>query len=73
MLDKGIVDTSDVVRDMMLNAGMALIEAYGGAHPESLLPIFQKVIEQAPKAGEDVQAFDWRREGAVVFLGMAAR
>ena len=73
LLTSGVVDPSDAVRQQMVSAGMALIDAYGASQAGALLPIFEGVLETAAAPGEDLRAFDWRREGTVVLMGSTAR
>jgi hypothetical protein len=51
-------------------AGTALINGYG--QDGSFLAPCEAAVAAAPVAGEDVRRADWRRQGAVVFLGAAA-
>jgi hypothetical protein len=73
LLNHGVVDPDEAVRQRMVSAGMALIDAYGSGHAAALLPIFEGVLAAPAGAGEDVRAFDWRREGTVVLMGSTAR
>jgi len=73
LLRFGVVDPCDAVRQQMVSAGMALIDAYGASQATALLPIFEGVLETPAERGEDVRAFDWRREGTVVLMGSTAR
>lgn len=73
LLKQGVVDPDEAVRQQMVSAGMALIDAYGQGHAAALLPIFEGVLAAPAAAGEDVRAFDWRREGTVVLMGSTAR
>lgn len=73
LLRFGVVDPCDAVRQHMVSAGMALIDAYGASQAASLLPIFEGVLETPAERGEDLRAFDWRREGTVVLMGSTAR
>ena len=73
LLDRGVVDPDEAVRQQMVSAGMALIDAYGSGHAASLLPIFEGVLGAPAAAGEELSAFDWRREGTVVLMGSTAR
>lgn len=74
LLEQGVVDIDEGVRQAMVNAGMALISTYGSTDTASLLSIFDGVLEAPPPPkGQDVRPFDWRREGAVVFMGSTAK
>jgi hypothetical protein len=74
LLEQGVVDMDDGVRQCMVSAGMSLISSYGAVNTASLLQIFDTVLEAPPPPkGQDVRAFDWRREGAVVFMGSTAK
>lgn len=73
LLRFGVVDPCDAVRQQMVSAGMALIDTYGASQAESLLPIFEGVLETPAERGEDLRAFDWRQEGTVVLMGSTAR
>jgi hypothetical protein len=65
LLSKGLVDADERVRPQMVSAGMAIIDKYGATHAAAMLPILEAVLDTAPAKGEDLRAFDWRREGAV--------
>lgn len=73
LLRIGAVDPHDTVRQYMVSAGMALIDAYGATQAIALLPIFEGVLEAPAAPGENLSSFDWRREGTVVLMGSTAR
>ncbi|KAK9804294.1 hypothetical protein WJX72_005256 [[Myrmecia] bisecta] len=73
LLGQGLADPDDGVREAMVQAGVALVDAHGKQHAQMMLPLFESYLEGAKKGGRDEARYDRVREGAVVFLGTLAR
>lgn len=73
LVEHGLADRSTSVREQMLAAGIAIINAYGEDEVVRFLRPCEAVMAEKARRGEDAQCFDWRREGAVVFMGSAAK
>lgn len=73
LVEHGLADYDSRVRGHALAAGVALITAYGEDGVVVFLEICEAVMAERPRKSEDAQCFDWRREGAVVFMGCAAK
>ncbi|CAM9143400.1 unnamed protein product, partial [Chrysoparadoxa australica] len=74
IVKEGLADKDDLVRGQMLQAGTAMISAYGDAHVGPFLTVCESVMEgKKLVAQEDEQRKDWRREGVVVLTGTAAK
>ncbi len=76
ILEKGLTDKDDTVRPQMRAAGIGLIEGFAAEHLDTLLPILENEMERKPTKGmseSELERFDWRQQGAVVFLGTTAK
>ncbi|PRW50843.1 Translational activator GCN1 isoform A [Chlorella sorokiniana] len=74
LLSRGLADSNSVIREGMVAAGIAIVDAHGGANPEAMLPLFESYLDkQAGLAGLSESQYDAVRGGAVVFLGTLAR
>eukprot|EP00605_Chrysophyceae_sp_TOSAG23-4_P001672 GSChrysophyteH1.ASY1.ANO1.1838.1 assembled CDS len=67
----GAVDRDGEVRDLMIKAGIAILDSYATDIPQ-LLTFLQSEMSPA-KAGEDLQSYDYRHEAVVVLLGAAGK
>ncbi len=54
-----------------MSAGMALVDAHGGAEAQRMLPLFEGYLEKRVVDNEEL--YDRVRQAAVVFLGTLAR
>lgn len=73
LVEHGLADYDSRVRGHALAAGVAVITAYGEDGVVRFLETCEVVMAERPRKSEDAQCFDWRREGAVVFMGCAAK
>ncbi len=64
------------VREGMVAAGTAVVDAHGAAHAPRLLPLFESYLGDSKRggaAGGGEAAYDLVREGVVVLMGTLAR
>ncbi|KAI3427088.1 hypothetical protein D9Q98_007027 [Chlorella vulgaris] len=74
LLSRGLADGSAAIRDGMIAAGVAVVNAHGQENPEAMLPLFDAYLDKkAELAGLSESQYDNVRGGAVVFLGTLAR
>lgn len=73
LLTKGLVDSDSAVRAEMLNAGVAVVDAAGNTHVNTLLPLLEGCLEKKAAPGIAEAQYDYVRQGAVVYLGTLAR
>jgi hypothetical protein len=67
----GAIDKDASVRELFVSAGVAILDSYAQDTPQ-LLQFLQTEMRPA-KPGEDLDAFDNRREAVVVLLGAAGK
>ncbi|KAG2444413.1 hypothetical protein HXX76_001166 [Chlamydomonas incerta] len=75
LVGSGLADGEEAVREHMVAAGMAVLDAHGAAHAPRLLPLFEGHLDRKGKCAtpEEEERFDLVREGVVVLLGTIAR
>ncbi|EFN56582.1 hypothetical protein CHLNCDRAFT_144295 [Chlorella variabilis] len=74
LLSKGLADGHAAIREAMIAAGVAVVNAHGGQNAEALLPLFESYLDKkAALSGLSESQYDNVRGGAVVFLGTLAR
>ena len=70
----GVIDQAAEVRKAMIDAGRNIIDQYCKPSTTStLLSILHDILEAKPKPGDDLVAFDYRYEAAVIFMGTAGK
>jgi len=69
----GAGDRHADVRDAMLHAGRAIVEAYGEVNVQPMLAFFGAELRRPAAKDEDMGAYDARHETCVVLLGSAAK
>ncbi|KAL4419436.1 hypothetical protein ABPG77_006363, partial [Micractinium sp. CCAP 211/92] len=74
LLSRGLADAHLTIREGMIAAGVAVVDAHGQENPEAMLPLFESYLDKkAAVAGLSESQYDNVRGGAVVFLGTLAR
>lgn len=76
LVGAGLADVDDKVREQMVAAGVAVVDAAGAALGHNMLPLFESHLDKrkaGPGAGGDEERADLVREGVVVLLGTLAR
>ena len=75
LLRSGLVDSTVEVRQAMVKAGVAIVDAAGPTPAAApMLPLFDSYLERkAAGGGLSEEQYDYVRQGAVVFLGTLAR
>uniref|UniRef100_A0A069DYI0 Putative translational activator gcn1 n=1 Tax=Panstrongylus megistus TaxID=65343 RepID=A0A069DYI0_9HEMI len=68
-VDKGLGDRSDTVRNNMLAAALAAVDLHGKECVNSLLSIFEPVLDKGP----DCSSYDAVRQSVVILMGSLAR
>lgn len=71
-----VADEQAVVREAALNAGRAVVDAYGASHVRLLLPVLEAFLassDKSPLAAPTEAARDAQRKGCVVLLGACAK
>lgn len=53
----------------MLNAALAAVEHHGKQAVSTLLPVFEKFLDSAPRSG----SYDAKRQAVVILMGSLAR
>lgn len=51
LLSRGLADSNSVIREGMVAAGVAIVDAHGGANPEAMLPLFESYLDKKVRAG----------------------
>lgn len=66
LIGTGLADGDEAVREHMVAAGMAVLDAHGAAHAPRLLPLFEGHLDRKGKCAtpEEEERFDLVREGA---------
>ncbi|XP_063238170.1 stalled ribosome sensor GCN1 isoform X2 [Bacillus rossius redtenbacheri] len=65
----GLGDRNEEVRKNMLAAALAAVDSHGKETVNSLLPVFEDFLDQAPDSG----SFDAVRQSVVILMGSLAR
>ncbi|MEW5303880.1 MAG: hypothetical protein WDW36_006533 [Sanguina aurantia] len=74
LVQGGLADPDDRVREDMVAGGVAVVDAHGGHHAQTLLPLFERYLEKVKGlSSEEEIRYDLVREGVVVFLGTLAK
>lgn len=73
LLTAGVVDLNAEVRNAMVTAGRSFIDGYADKLCSQMLATLDAVLKRQPAKGEDLTAYDYRHEAAVVFLGVAGK
>lgn len=75
IVETGLCDLHEKVRTTMMEAGVQLVESYGATMKAYLLSVFETALNQVPDAQDKaaMKAFDYQREGTVVFMGCLAK
>ncbi|KAL1923463.1 uncharacterized protein VTP21DRAFT_8443 [Calcarisporiella thermophila] len=68
--DKALGDRSETVRNKMLDAGLAVVDAQGSEHVQQIMPTFEKYLDM-PAIPDEVH--DRIRESVVILFGCLAR
>ncbi|XP_030828154.1 eIF-2-alpha kinase activator GCN1-like isoform X1 [Strongylocentrotus purpuratus] len=69
LVPKGLGDRNAEVQKEMLNAGMAAIIQQGKPNVATLLPLFEKFMDEAP----DSSSYDTVRQSVIILMGSLAR
>ncbi|XP_063969205.1 stalled ribosome sensor GCN1-like [Lytechinus pictus] len=69
LVPKGLGDRNAEVQKEMLNAGMAAIIQQGKPNVGTLLPVFEKFMDEAP----DSSSYDTVRQSVIILMGSLAR
>lgn len=74
LVKRGLAEPCAEVREAMVGAGVALVEAHGEVLAQQLLPQFESYLDPAAavRLSADEARYDLVREGVVVLLGMMA-
>lgn len=68
-VSKGLGDRSDQVRNTMLAAALAAVDLHGKNNVNSLLPIFEPVLDKGP----DCSSYDSVRQSVIILMGSLAK
>ncbi|CAH1402466.1 unnamed protein product [Nezara viridula] len=68
-VEKGLGDRNETVRLNMLNAALAAVDLHGKDTVNTLLPIFEPVLDKGP----DCSSYDAVRQSVVILMGSLAR
>jgi len=69
----GAGDRNAAVRGAMLQAGRAIVDAYGEVNVQAMLTFFGAELRRPAAKDEDMVAYDARHEASVVLLGSSAK
>lgn len=73
IIESGVVDSVPEVRQVMLEAGQAIVHAYGAMYSASILQVLRTVLDRKPDVQENLDDFDSRYESTVILLGAAGK
>nr|BAN20950.1 translational activator gcn1 [Riptortus pedestris] len=68
-VEKGLGDRNETVRHNMLTAALAAVDLHGKDTVNTLLPIFEPVLDKGP----DCSSYDAVRQSVVILMGSLAR
>lgn len=46
LISRGLADSNSIIRDGMVAAGVAIVDAHGGANPGTMLPLFESYLDK---------------------------
>eukprot|EP00889_Picochlorum_renovo_P003930 jgi/Picre1/30960/NNA_006319.t1 len=73
LLSSGFLDPDAGVRDLMMAAGVSIIDAAGESSAEAILPVFEKYLDKPTDDSLSESEYDNVRLGSVVCIAAAAQ
>lgn len=62
LLSRGLADSNSVIREGMVAAGVAIVDAHGGANSEAMLPLFESYLDKQVRSKVSVEELNKVRE-----------